>query len=67
MLRADPQSPWPMSYELLWYRTGLDPANPTEIIMTNLADSKMAIDFALFTTDTDTISSLCVCYETCGA
>lgn len=58
MSKADQQSPWPMPYELLWYRTGLDPNNPTEVIMTSLADSKMALDFVLFTTGPDTISAL---------
>jgi hypothetical protein len=47
-----------MPYELLWYRTGLDAANPTEVLMTNLADSKMSLDFVLFTTDTETVASL---------
>lgn len=47
-----------MPYELLWYRTGLDPASSTEVIMTSLADSKMAIDFVLFTSDPETVSQM---------
>lgn len=47
-----------MPYELLWYRTGLDASKPTEVIMTSLADSKMSLDFILFTTDPEIISGL---------
>jgi hypothetical protein len=47
-----------MEYELLWFRTGLDPAAKTEVLMTNLADSKMAVDFVLFTTSSETISKM---------
>lgn len=58
------QSPWPMAYELLWFRTGLDPSTTTEVVMTNLADSKMALDFVLFTTSTDTIAKMYVlCFD----
>ena len=51
-----------MPYELLWYRTGLDPASSTEVIMTSLADSKMSIDFVLFTSDPETVSQMYVLY-----
>jgi hypothetical protein len=47
-----------MEYELLWFRTGLDPTAKTEVIMTNIADSKMSLDFVLFTTNTDTIAKM---------
>jgi hypothetical protein len=47
-----------MPYELLWFRTGLDPSVSTEVLMTNLADSKMALDFVLFTTSTDTLAKM---------
>jgi hypothetical protein len=47
-----------MQYELLWFRTGLDPSVKTEVIMTNIADSKMSLDFVLFTTTTDTVAKM---------
>jgi hypothetical protein len=49
-----------MQYELLWFRTGLDPSVKTEVIMTNIADSKMSLDFVLFTTTTDTVAKMSV-------
>jgi hypothetical protein len=52
-----------MEYELLWFRTGLDPAAQTEVLMTNLADSKMSVDFVLFTTSSETISKMSVVAE----
>lgn len=47
-----------MPYELIWYRTGLDPTQQTEVVMTNIASSKMSLDFVLFTTDPDTVNVL---------
>jgi hypothetical protein len=47
-----------MQYELIWFRTGLDPTAKTEVIMTNIADSKMSLDFVLFSTGPDTLSKM---------
>jgi len=47
-----------MQYELLWFRTGLDPTTQTEVIMTNIADSKMSLDFVLFTTSPEIITTV---------
>ncbi|OCF39411.1 hypothetical protein I317_06785 [Kwoniella heveanensis CBS 569] len=51
-------SPWQMTYELLWFQTGLDPAQNNKMVMTNLGDKKMTIDFIILTTDPDTMSKL---------
>ncbi|WVQ93156.1 hypothetical protein IAU59_000220 [Kwoniella sp. CBS 9459] len=51
-------SPWQMAYELLWFQTGLDPAQNNKLVMTNLGDKKMTVDFIILTTDPDTMSKL---------
>ncbi|WWC73031.1 uncharacterized protein I206_106996 [Kwoniella pini CBS 10737] len=51
-------SPWYMPYELLWFQTGLDSSQTSQVVMTNLVDKKMALDFVIVTTDSETLSQL---------
>ncbi|WVQ81145.1 hypothetical protein IAT38_003267 [Cryptococcus sp. DSM 104549] len=51
-------SPWPMSYELLWFRTGLDSTALNNVTLKNLESKKMALDFVILTADTDTLAQL---------
>ncbi|WWC63966.1 uncharacterized protein I303_106572 [Kwoniella dejecticola CBS 10117] len=51
-------SPWQMPYELLWFQTGLDASQTNQVVMTNLGDKKMALDFVILTTDAETLSQL---------
>ncbi|KAK8844013.1 hypothetical protein IAR55_006806 [Kwoniella newhampshirensis] len=50
--------PWAMSYELLWFQTGLDNSSVTNVTMTNLGSSKMTLDFVVLTADAETVSQL---------
>ncbi|KAK4683860.1 hypothetical protein P7C73_g6355, partial [Tremellales sp. Uapishka_1] len=51
-------SPWAMSYELLFFQTGLDATQPNNFTMTNLDGGKMSLDFIVLTTDETTLSHL---------
>ncbi|WWC91159.1 uncharacterized protein L201_006100 [Kwoniella dendrophila CBS 6074] len=53
-------SPWQMPYELLWFQTGLDTSQANQVVMTNLGNRKMALDFVVITTDQDTLSHLAI-------
>jgi hypothetical protein len=48
-----------MDYQLLWYRTGLDPSTASNVSLTNLVAGKMmSLDFAVMTGNTSLISEL---------
>ncbi|OXG15693.1 hypothetical protein C366_04285 [Cryptococcus neoformans Tu401-1] len=51
-------SPWSMAYDLLWFRTGLDSSQMTKVAMTNLDDSKMALDFIILTANDNALTEL---------
>ncbi|RSH95168.1 hypothetical protein EHS25_000254 [Saitozyma podzolica] len=51
--------PWSMDYQLLWYRTGLDPSITSNVSLTNLVEGKlMSLDFVVVTGNTSLISAL---------
>lgn len=47
-----------MAYDLLWFRTGLDSSQMTKVTMTNLDDSKMALDFIILTANDNALTEL---------
>lgn len=47
-----------MAYELLWFRTDLDSSQMTNVTMTNLDESKMALDFIILTANDNPLSEL---------
>lgn len=47
-----------MAYELLWFRTDLDSSQMTNVTMTNLDESKMALDFIILTANDNALSEL---------
>jgi hypothetical protein len=47
-----------MSYELLWFATGLDVSKPFNVSMTSLEDKKMTLDFLVMSVDGPTLSAL---------
>lgn len=56
--RLNLTSPWSLSYELLWFQTGLDDSAPTNLTMTALDSDKLALDFILLSADSDTLAQL---------
>ncbi|GFZ47292.1 hypothetical protein JCM24511_05035 [Saitozyma sp. JCM 24511] len=51
--------PWSMDYQLLWYRTGLDPSIMSNVSLTNLvAGRTMSLDFVVMTGNASLISAL---------
>jgi hypothetical protein len=56
--RMNLTSPWAMSYELLWFATGLDVSKPFNVSMTSLEDKKMTLDFLVMSVDGPTLSAL---------
>jgi hypothetical protein len=53
------QYPWSMDYQLLWYRTGLDPSITSNVSLTNLVEGKlMSLDFVVVTGNPSLISAL---------
>ncbi|RXK38482.1 hypothetical protein M231_04247 [Tremella mesenterica] len=51
-------SPWALSYELLWFQTGLDDTVATNLSMTSLSSAKMGLDFILLSASADALSQL---------
>ncbi|KAI9636842.1 uncharacterized protein MKK02DRAFT_45549 [Dioszegia hungarica] len=49
---------WSSTYQLLWFRTGLDPSRESKVVMTNLEDKRMALDFVVLTPSQDEIALL---------
>jgi hypothetical protein len=48
-----------MDYQLLWYRTGLDPSIMSNVSLTNLvAGRTMSLDFVVMTGNASLISAL---------
>jgi hypothetical protein len=50
--------PWSLPYQLLWFDTGLDASRSLTVVMTNLEEKKMALDFVVLTADADTLANL---------
>ena len=56
--RMNLTSPWLLSSQLLWFETGLDPASPLTVVMTNLEEKRMTLDFVILTTDQEVLVAM---------
>lgn len=51
-------SPWLLSSQLFWFETGLDPASPLTVVMTNLEEKRMTLDVVILTTDQEVLAAM---------